>query len=108
MIVVDGSCLVETLVGGARASMVSARLLTDGDLVAPHVIDVEAFGVIRDLWVQGLIDETTALMAVEDLRAGPAERFGHGPLLDRAWPLRDTFEAATPCTSRLPKSWVPR
>jgi predicted nucleic acid-binding protein len=69
--------------------MVSARLLTDGDLVAPHVIDVEAFGVIRDLRVRGLIDETTALMAVEDLRAWPAERFGHGPLLDRAWELRD-------------------
>jgi predicted nucleic acid-binding protein len=37
------------------------------------------------------IDETTAVLAVEDLSLWPGERFGHRALLERAWELRATI-----------------
>lgn len=89
MIVVDASCLVEILIGGPLASSVAQRLLDDSDHAAPHIIDVETFGIIRRLRIANAIDETLAALAIEDLRLWPGERFGHRALLDRAWELRE-------------------
>jgi predicted nucleic acid-binding protein len=89
VIVVDASCLVEILIGGPLAQEVERRLLDDGDHVAPHIIDVETFGIIRRLRISNAIDETLAALAIEDLRLWPGERFGHRALLDRAWELRE-------------------
>ena len=88
MIVVDASCLVEILIGGPLAQGVERRLLDDVDHVAPHIIDVETFGIIHRLRISNAIDETLAALAIEDLRLWPGERFGHRALLDRAWELR--------------------
>lgn len=90
MIVVDASCLGEILVGGALADRVRHRLGADREHAAPHVIDVEVFGIIRRLRMAGDIDETTASLAVDDLALWPGERYGHRALLDRAWELRAT------------------
>lgn len=90
MIVVDASCLYVALTGAAGASAVRERLAADPDHAAPHVIDVEVFGVIRREHLRGELDLTAATQAVEDLDDWPGERFGHRPLLDRAWRLRDT------------------
>jgi len=88
MIVVDASCLAEVLVNGVLAEPVRRRLAADPEQSAPHVVDVETFGVIRRLHQTGSIDDTTATLAVEDLAMWPGERFGHRALLDRAWELR--------------------
>ncbi len=88
MIIVDASCLAEVLVNGPLAEPVRLRFGLDSEHAAPHVIDVEAFGVIRRLRMMETIDETTAALAVEDLSLWPGERFGHRALLDRAWELR--------------------
>ncbi|CAN5819914.1 type II toxin-antitoxin system ribonuclease VapC1 [soil metagenome] len=90
MIVVDASCLYEVLVDAARAETVHARLAIEPDQVAPHVIDVEVFGLIRRDAMRGVLDEITAELVVEDLRTWPADRFSHRGLLERAWELRDT------------------
>lgn len=90
MLVVDASCLVEALTGGARAEPIRQRLALDEDQAAPHVIDVEVFGVIRRERRLGRLDQTAADQAVEDLEAWPGERFGHRLLLSRAWELRDS------------------
>ncbi len=90
---VDASCLVELLVGGAGGEPVRARLALDPEPVAPHVIDVEVLGAVRDLRIRDVIDETTALYAIENLRMWPGERFGHRALLDRAWDLRHTVRS---------------
>ena len=57
---------------------------------APHIVDVEVFGVLRREHRRGRLDRTEANQAVEDLQAWPGERFGHRLLLPRAWQLRDT------------------
>ena len=89
MLVVDASCLYEVVADTESAETVRARLSADTDHLAPHVIDVEVFNVIRRAHMQGLLDATAASQAVEDLAAWPGERFGHRSLLGRAWELRD-------------------
>ncbi len=90
MLVVDASCLCEVLIGAPGAEAVRARMAADDDHAAPHVVDVEVFGVIRREHLRGRLDRTAATQAVEDLRSWPGERFGHRHLLERAWELRDT------------------
>ena len=46
--------------------------------------------MIRRLRLTDAIDETTALLAIEDLAVWPGERYGHRGLLARAWELRHT------------------
>ncbi len=90
MLVVDASCLCEVLIGGRSAETIRDLLSADSDQAAPHIIDVEAFGVIRREHLAGRLDRTEATQAVEDLEEWPGERFGHRRLLARAWELRHT------------------
>jgi predicted nucleic acid-binding protein len=90
MLVVDASCLSEVVIGGPGAEAIGERLSADVDHAAPHIVDVEVFGVIRREHLRGHLDRTEAAQAVEDLEVWPGERFGHRPLLARAWQLRDT------------------
>jgi predicted nucleic acid-binding protein len=88
MLVVDASCLYNVVAGTGVAEAVRSRLNADDDRAAPHVIDVEVFGIIRRDFLAGQLDSTAARQAVTDLRDWPIERFGHGRLLDRAWELQ--------------------
>lgn len=90
MIVVDASCLYEIVVDSPQAEPIRDALLDDEDWAAPHVVDVEVFGLIRRDTLRGIFDATLAELAVNDLRAWPGDRFGHSGLLARAWELRDT------------------
>jgi predicted nucleic acid-binding protein len=88
MLIVDASCLFEALTAGSTAQTVRSRLEGDDNLAAPHIIDVEVFGIIRKTYLLGDLDSTAASQAVEDLRLWSGERFAHGALLGRAWELR--------------------
>ncbi len=90
MIVVDASVLFEVVADTPGAEPIRERLAADPDHAAPHLIDVEVFGVIRREWLRGALDSTAAGQAVADLRDWPGERYGHRQLLERAWELRDT------------------
>ena len=90
MLVVDASCLCEVLIGAPTADAVRDRLAMDVEQAAPHIVDVEVFGVIRREHLLGRLDRTEATQAIDDLAAWPGERFGHRPLLARAWELRAT------------------
>ncbi len=90
MLVVDASCLCEVLIGAPTADPVRDRLAMDVEQAAPHIVDVEVFGVIRREHLLGRLDRTEATQAIDDLAAWPGERFGHRPLLARAWELRAT------------------
>jgi predicted nucleic acid-binding protein len=90
MLVVDASCLCEVVISGPDAEAIRDRLSADTDHAAPHVIDVEVFGVIRRERQRGRLDRTEATQAIEDLENWPCGRFAHRPLLARAWELRET------------------
>ena len=90
MIVVDASVLFEVVADTPAAEPLRQRLAADTDQAAPHLIDVEVFGVIRRERLRGALDATAATQAVADLRDWPGERYGHRSLLERAWELRET------------------
>jgi predicted nucleic acid-binding protein len=91
MLVVDASCLCEVLTGSPGAEAVRRRLAADTDHAAPHIVDVEVFGIIRREVMRGRLDRTAAELAIDDLGSWPGQRFGHRFLLPRAWELRDTI-----------------
>jgi len=90
VLVVDASGLVEVLIGGPAAAPIRELLAADSQHAAPHIVDVEVFGVIRGEHLRGRLNHTKAIQAIEDLEIWPGERFGHRRLLHRAWQLRDT------------------
>ncbi len=93
MLVVDASCLYEVVVDAQHAEVVRRRLSADADHAAPHLVDGEVLEAIRRDHMLGRLDMTAASQAVGDLRDWPRERFGHQPLLERAWELRYTVRS---------------
>ncbi len=89
MLVVDAGCLFEVVAGTRGAEPIRERLAADPDWAAPHLVDVEVYGAIRDKHRTGHLDRTAATQAVEDLADWPGERFAHRMFLARAWELRD-------------------
>ena len=88
MLVVDASSLYYALVRRQRGDAIRRLLASDPDIAAPHLIDVEVLGVIRREFLFGHLDATAAGIAIDTLRAWPAERHEHRNLLSRAWELR--------------------
>jgi predicted nucleic acid-binding protein len=89
MLVIDAGALFEVVVQSPRGERIRTRLERERDQAAPHVIDVEVLGIIRGRWLRGLLDGTAASLAIDELHDWPAQRFGHGFFLARAWELRD-------------------
>lgn len=94
MLVVDAGCLFEVVAATPRAEIVREMLASDPDHLAPQLIDVEVFSVIRRHHAAGALDDTAAEQAVADLSAWPGERVGHRHLLQRAWELRDNVRGS--------------
>jgi predicted nucleic acid-binding protein len=89
MLVVDAGSLFEVVAATPNGSAIRRRLAADEEQVAPHLVDVEVFSVIRRQHAAGRLDDTAAAQAVEDLRDWPGERVSHRLLLGRAWELRE-------------------
>lgn len=93
MLIVDTSAVLTALVERVPDSGLIQRLSDDGDLHAPHLIDVEILHALRGLVRGGKLTADRA----EDVRTDVADlaitRYGHEPLVDRAWALRDNLTA---------------
>jgi predicted nucleic acid-binding protein len=95
VLVVDTSALAAALLGGAQAPR--DRLTADGDLHAPHLLDLEFLQVLRSLVRRGLLTPDRAYDVRGEFTALPIVRYPHQPLNDRIWELRDnltTYDAA--------------
>lgn len=93
MLVVDTSAVVETLAGRAPAGELVRRLAEDGDLHAPHLLDVEVLHVLRRLTRVGALNEDRAHDARSDFAELAIVRYPHEPLADRVWELRENLTA---------------
>ena len=93
MLVVDTSAVLEVLVGITPDFDLIERLAVDGDLHAPHLIDVELLHALRRLRASDQISHERA----EDTRTDFADlslvRYPHQPLSDRVWELRHNLTA---------------
>jgi predicted nucleic acid-binding protein len=93
VLVVDTSAVIAALAGRPRIAALRRRLGTDGDLHAPHLIDVELIHALRRLVRRGDLSEDRA----EDCRSDYADltiiRYSHQALADRMWELRKNLTA---------------
>jgi predicted nucleic acid-binding protein len=93
MIVVDTSAVLGVLVGRPRIVTLGDRIQRDGDLHAPHLLDVEFQHGLRRLVVSGAIGEDRAADARMDFGDLTIVRYPHVSLADRMWELRHNVTA---------------
>jgi predicted nucleic acid-binding protein len=91
VIVIDASAVVELVVRDPLAPDLTDRLRANGDLHAPHLIDVEATHALRRLVSCGELSADRASDARVDVDDLAIIRYSHQPLLNRAWELRDNL-----------------
>lgn len=90
---IDTSAVVAALVGRPTDHRLVDRLGDDGDLHAPHLLDVELLHALRRLVRAGQLTQERAADARADFAELTVARYGHQPLADRAWDLRDSLTA---------------
>ncbi len=93
MLVVDTSAVLAALAGRPPDRALIERLADDGDLHAPHLIDVEILNALRGLVRGGQLSEDRAQDVRSDVEDLAIIRYGHQPLADRVWALRDNLTA---------------
>ena len=93
MIVVDTSAVIGVLAGQPRVARLVDRVINDGDLHAPHLIDVEFQHALRRLVVAGAINDDRAADARMDFADLTIVRYPHVSLAGRMWELRHNVTA---------------
>jgi predicted nucleic acid-binding protein len=95
--VFDASAIVAALIDdGAEGHWCEDQLLVD-DLVAPHLMPIEAANIIRRTEARKAIGPSDAAAAVRDLRRLDVELVHFEPLADRAWDLRANLTVYDAC-----------
>ncbi len=92
MIVVDASAIVDTLAAGEPDPELR-DVLSQGDLHAPHLVDIEVIHALRRLVALGELSVERAADARNDVEGLLMVRYPHVPLLERVWELRNTLTA---------------
>ena len=90
--VVDASVAAEYLLR-TSLGLTIANTLEGAQLMAPELLDVEVFSVLRRAVLTKKLQKDRAQIAVEDLLAWPIERIPHLSLLLVAWQYRHQVSA---------------
>ena len=93
MLVVDTSAVLDALVAVDPASGLIERLADDGDLHAPHLIDIEVLHALRRLTARGELSDERAADARVDFGNLAVVRYPHVGLSNRIWQLRHNLTA---------------
>jgi predicted nucleic acid-binding protein len=93
LLVVDSSAVLAVLVAQSPPAGLVDRLSEDGDLHAPHLIDVEVLHALRRLTLRRDLSEDRAADALADFSELAVVRYAHVELRDRVWELRHNLTA---------------
>lgn len=93
MLVVDTSAILAALIGMPEPTELISRLADDGDLHAPHLIDIEFLHALRRLSFSGELSQDRAADVRTDFRELTIVRYPHVHLADRVWELRHNVTA---------------
>lgn len=105
--VVDASVAAEYLLR-TPLGLKLAPLMDDAFMLAPELLDVEVFSVLRRAVLRQRLTMHRAEAALHDLRDWPIERLSHTVLLQEAWQHRhnvsayDAFYVAVACLYDVP------
>ncbi|MCY3635946.1 MAG: type II toxin-antitoxin system VapC family toxin [bacterium] len=97
MLVVDASALVPAIADGTEIGRQRRCRLNGESVNAPDLILAESASVIRRQSFAGMINETQAEQAIEDLLALPIIVYPTAHLLRRAWELRSNVTPYDAC-----------
>ena len=89
--VVDASVLVAALVDSGREGEWAESALSEGELAAPELVQVEACNILRRLRLAGELSRLEANGAQGDLLSLEMELFPFLPFAGRVWALRDNL-----------------
>ena len=92
MLVLDASALLRALLPGTDPDLI-ARLGSDRDLHAPHLLDLEIVSALRRLNRSRRLSADRARDALTDLSDLNLTRYPHELLLPRIWQLRENLTA---------------
>ncbi len=93
MLVIDTSAVLAALAERTPDVALVQRLADDGDLHAPHLIDIEILQALRGLVRGGKLSADRADDVRTDVAALAITRYGHEQIADRVWSLRDNLTA---------------
>jgi predicted nucleic acid-binding protein len=93
VLVVDTSAVIGALVGRPPDRQLLDRLGVDGDLCAPHLLDIELLHALRRLVIGGQLSEDRAADARDDFADLAVARYEHTLVADRTWELRHNLTA---------------
>ncbi len=93
MIVLDTSAAIAALAARPPVEDLLARLQDEGDLHAPHLIDVEVIHALRRLIAARELTEDRAADVRSDFADLAIVRYAHHPLAERMWELRGNLTA---------------
>jgi predicted nucleic acid-binding protein len=82
--VVDASAAVEYLLQTTLGLKI-ADAIKGAILIAPALLDVEVFAVLRRAVIQKRLETQRAMTALEDLVEWQVDRVGHASLIQEAW-----------------------
>jgi predicted nucleic acid-binding protein len=91
-IVVDASAALEFLLRTTIGLRIEG-IITEADLYAPDLLDVEVASALRRHVRRGYLAEKRAAEALDDLFAWDIERVSNRELVRQAWDLRDNVTA---------------
>ena len=97
MLVVDASVVAPAVADGGDDGRRYRRRLRGEQLAAPDLLRVEVLSVLRRQHRLGGLDAGQVTAAVDDLLDLELDVYPAGPLLRRAWDLRDNVTAYDAC-----------
>jgi predicted nucleic acid-binding protein len=94
VIVLDSSAVVDFLLRTPAGERIAERVAAQaGPVHAPELLDVEVVNALARLVRRGDIEESRAVMALEQFEMLPLRRYVHEPLVPRIWDLRHNLSA---------------
>ena len=90
--VVDASVAIEYLLRTPLGLSVG-KTIEDASVAAPELLDAEIVSVLRRAVLTGRLDETRAVMALNDVAQWPIDRISHRPLALLAWQHHNNVSA---------------
>jgi len=92
-LVVDSSAVVAALADSGPDGRWAEGVLASEELVAPHLMPVEAANILRRAGLVGEISSDAAALAHGDLLSLRVDLFAYEPVARRVWELRDNLIA---------------
>lgn len=89
----DASVLANALGDDGDDGAIARTRLTESELAAPDLIDVETVAVLRKRWIAGDLTAQRFSDAIDDLEDLDLARYPTLPLMRRAFELRDNLTA---------------